>query len=174
MTTSFITTAIPYVNSQPHLGFAYELVLADILARHRRRRGREVRFSTGTDENSLKNVQAAAREGIGVRELVDRNAAAFRALEALLDLAPDDFVRTSVDPRHRTAVQWLWHACASELYRREWRGKYCVGCEAFTDECDEHAAPLARAPFSARQTHRKPPPRHERAVASGRALRRDP
>ncbi len=142
MTTSFITTAIPYVNSQPHLGFAYELVLADILARHRRRRGREVRFSTGSDENSLKNVQAAAREGIGVRELVERNAAAFRALEGLLDLAPDDFVRTSVDPRHRTAVEWLWRACASEIYRREWRGTYCVGCEAFVDECDEHAAPL--------------------------------
>jgi methionyl-tRNA synthetase len=64
MTTSFITTAIPYVNARPHLGFAYELVLGDALARHRRRRGRDVRFVTGTDDNSLKNVAAAAREGI--------------------------------------------------------------------------------------------------------------
>src|SRR5262245_15086342 len=63
MTTSFITTAIPYVNARPHLGFAYELVLADILARHRRRRGRDTRFATGTDDNSLKNVAAARREG---------------------------------------------------------------------------------------------------------------
>lgn len=72
MTTSFITTAIPYVNARPHLGFAYELVLADILARHRRLRGRDVRFVTGTDDNSLKNVVAAEREGVSPRELVDR------------------------------------------------------------------------------------------------------
>ncbi|HEX7838630.1 MAG TPA: class I tRNA ligase family protein, partial [Kofleriaceae bacterium] len=61
MTASLITTAIPYVNARPHLGFAYELVLADVLARHRRRRGRDVRFVTGTDDNSLKNVIAAGR-----------------------------------------------------------------------------------------------------------------
>src|SRR6185295_13674231 len=61
MTTSLVTTAIPFVNARPHVGFAYELVLADILARHRRRRGRDVRFVTGTDDNSLKNVAAAAR-----------------------------------------------------------------------------------------------------------------
>src|SRR5258707_9666788 len=92
MTTSFITTPIPYVNAKPHLGFAYELVLADVLARHRRQRGREVRFVTGTDDNSLKNVAAAAREGLTPRELVERNAAAFRALGPLLEVAPDDFV----------------------------------------------------------------------------------
>ena len=62
MTTSFISTAIPYVNAHPHLGFAYELVLADVLARHRRRRGHDVHFVTGTDDNSLKNVAAATRE----------------------------------------------------------------------------------------------------------------
>src|SRR5205823_14617669 len=104
MTTSFITTAIPYVNARPHLGFAYELVLADVLARHRRRRGRDVRFVTGTDDNSLKNVTAAARERVSPRALVDRNAAVFRALGPLLEVEPDDFIATSSDPRHRTAV----------------------------------------------------------------------
>src|SRR3954470_24110247 len=104
MTTSLITTAIPYVNARPHLGFAYELVLADALARHRRRRGRDVRLVTGTDDNSLKNVVAAAREGISPRALVDRNAAVFRALGSLLEVAPDDFIATSSDPRHQTAV----------------------------------------------------------------------
>lgn len=144
MTTSFITTAIPYVNARPHLGFAYELVLGDALARHRRRRGRDVRFVTGTDDNSLKNVAAAAREALTPRALVDRNAAAFHALGPLLDVEADDFIRTSVDPRHRTAVEWLWRACAAsgDLYRREWQGRYCPGCEAFVDDdvtrCAEH------------------------------------
>ena len=142
MTTSFITTAIPYVNARPHLGFAYELVLADMLARHRRLRGRDVRFITGTDDNSLKNIVAAEREGVTPRELVDRNAGAFAALRATLSVETDDFIRTSTDPRHRTAVEWLWRACAGELYRRTWHGRYCIGCEAFVDDdvvvCDEH------------------------------------
>lgn len=142
MTTSFITTAIPYVNARPHLGFAYELVLGDLLARHHRRRGRRVRFTAGTDDNSLKNVTAAAREGVTPRVLVDRNAEAFRALGPLLDLSTDDFVRTSLDPRHRTAVEELWRACHEDLDRRSWEGRYCAGCEAFVDDdvvtCAEH------------------------------------
>lgn len=152
MSTSFITTAIPYVNASPHLGFAYELVLGDVLARHQRRRGRDVRFVNGTDENSLKNVVAAARLGVAPRELVDRNAEAFRALGPLLEIASDDFVRTSIDPRHAPAVTWLWQACAArgDLYRRRWDGRYCVGCEAFVDDdvaiCEEHG--VAPEPIS--------------------------
>jgi len=142
MTTSLITTAIPFVNARPHLGFAYELVLADILARHRRRRGREVYFTTGTDDHSLKNAVAAAAEGVATQVLVDRNAAAFRALGPLLDVAPDDFIQTSRDPRHRGTVEKLWRACASDLYKQTWQGRYCAGCEAFVDDyvvrCPEH------------------------------------
>jgi len=142
MTTSFITTAIPYVNARPHLGFAYELVLADILARHRRRRGSDVRFVTGTDDNSLKNVAAAAREGLTPRALVDRNAATFRGLGPLLNVDVDDFIETSKDPRHRTAVESLWRRCAADLYRKQWTGRYCAGCEAFVEDgvvlCPEH------------------------------------
>jgi methionyl-tRNA synthetase len=175
MTTSFISTAIPYVNARPHLGFAYELVLGDVLARHRRRRGRDVRFVNGTDENSLKNVAAAAREGVPVRALVARNAAAFQALGPLLDLAPDDFVRTSDDPRHRPAVEQLWRACAArgDLYRRRWSGSYCLGCEAFLDHedarCAEHDAPPERISednwFFALSRWREPV---RDAIASGR------
>ncbi|HTL36332.1 MAG TPA: class I tRNA ligase family protein, partial [Kofleriaceae bacterium] len=147
MTTSLITTAIPFVNAEPHLGFAYELVLADVLARHRRRRGRDVRLLTGTDDNSLKNVQAAARAGSSPRAFVDRNADAFAALGPLLDVAPDDFVRTSRDPRHAPGVAWLWRACAArgDLYKRAWEGRYCIGCEAFVEDavalCPEHGTP---------------------------------
>src|SRR5450432_1662844 len=146
MTTSFITTAIPFVNARPHVGFAYELVLGDILARHRRRRGRDVRFSTGTDDNSLKNVLAAAREGVPVRDLVDRNSAAFAALSNVLHVEPDDFIATSRDPRHPPAVERLWRACAADLYRKTWEGRYCTGCEAFVDDyvttCPEHDGAL--------------------------------
>ncbi len=144
MTTSFITTAIPFVNARPHLGFAYELVLADVLARHRRRRGRDVLFTTGTDDNSLKNVLAAAREGVPTPALVARNAAAFRELAPRLGVAPDDFLETSRDPRHRIAVERIWRACATrgDLYRTTWQGRYCTGCEAVVDDhvtvCPEH------------------------------------
>jgi methionyl-tRNA synthetase len=175
MTTSFITTAIPYVNARPHLGFAYELVLADVLARHRRRRGHDVRSVTGTDDNSLKNVAAAAREGLTPRALVDRNAAAFRALGPLLNVVPDDFIETSRDPRHRTAVEWLWRRCAErgDLYRRHWTGRYCAGCEAFVDDnvaiCEEHGTapePVSEQNWFFRLSRWRAPVRD--AIASGR------
>ncbi|MDX6279633.1 MAG: methionyl-tRNA synthetase, partial [Kribbellaceae bacterium] len=133
MTRTYLTTTIPFVNARPHLGFALELVQADVLARHRRRRGDEVRFLTGTDENSLKNVLAAEAEGIPVQDLVDRNAAAFEGLREPLDLSFDDFIRTSSDPRHRAGVERLWQRCADagDLYRKHYGGLYCVGCEQF-------------------------------------------
>ncbi|MBJ3809948.1 methionine--tRNA ligase [Streptomyces flavofungini] len=131
--TTYVTTTIPYVNSRPHLGFALELVQADVLARHRRHRGDKVRFLTGTDDNSLKNVLAAEAEGVPVQDLVDRNADAFAALRAPLALSFDDFIRTSRDPRHRVGVERLWRRCADsgDLYRRHYEGLYCVGCEQF-------------------------------------------
>lgn len=72
--TCCITTAIPYVNAEPHLGHALELVQADVLARHRRLRGHSVHLQTGTDDNALKNVTAAKAAGLPVREFVDRGA----------------------------------------------------------------------------------------------------
>lgn len=133
MTRTYVTTTIPFVNARPHLGFALELIQADVLARHRRRRGDEVRFLTGTDENSLKNVLAAEAEGIAVQELVDRNATAFEGLRTPLDLSFDDFIRTSSDPRHRTGIEQLWQRCAAagDLYLKHYEGLYCVGCEQF-------------------------------------------
>ncbi|MFD9073237.1 methionine--tRNA ligase [Streptomyces lasiicapitis] len=131
--TTYVTTTIPYVNARPHLGFALELVQADVLARHRRHRGDQVRFLSGTDENSLKNVLAAEAEGVPVQDLVDRNAEAFAALRGPLALSFDDFIRTSRDPRHRVGVERLWRRCAAsgDLYRKHYEGLYCVGCEQF-------------------------------------------
>jgi methionyl-tRNA synthetase len=143
----YITTTIPYVNARPHLGFALELVQADTLARHARLRGEQVRLLTGTDDNSLKNVLAAEAAGVDVQSFVDRNADAFAALRKPLALSFDDFIRTSSDPRHRVGVERLWRRCAAagDLYRREYEGLYCVGCEQFyaPDElvegrCAEH------------------------------------
>src|SRR5580700_7724172 len=93
----YVTTAIPYVNASPHVGFALEMVQADSLARFYRLSGDEVRFLAGTDENSIKNVQAADFAGVPVSELVERNAARFLALRESLDLSFVDFIRTSVD-----------------------------------------------------------------------------
>jgi len=148
-TPYFITTAIPYVNGRPHLGHALEFVQTDAFARWRRQMVDDVRFLTGTDENSLKNVQAAEREGIPVRDLVDRNAAEYYALRGPLNLSFDDFIRTSVEARHIDGVRKLWEACdqRGDIYRRAYRGLYCVGCEQFYAEdelvggvCPEHQA----------------------------------
>src|SRR6266542_3556828 len=105
------------------------------------------RSLTGTDDNSLKNVQAAEAEGVPVRDLVDRNAAAYAALRDPLGLSFDDFICTSSDPRHRAGVERLWRACqaSGDLYRKLYQGLYCVGCEQFyapaeleDGRCPEH------------------------------------
>ena len=103
--TSYVTTSIPYVNANPHLGFALELCVADAFARHRRTRGRRVRFVTGTDDHSLKNVLAAERAGVPTAKWVAEHAAAFQALNAALDISADDFQRTSANPAHAPAVR---------------------------------------------------------------------
>src|SRR5215831_12607244 len=135
---TYLTTTIPYVNGRPHLGHALELVQADVLAHHHRQRGDQVRFQTGTDDNSLKNVLAAEAAGVPVQEFVDTNAAAFTGLAQPLDLSVDDLIRTSSDPRHAAGVERLWRAVAArgDLYRRHYEGLYCVGCEQFYTEAE--------------------------------------
>jgi len=143
----FISTAIPYVNAAPHLGFAFELVLADILARYHRLQGHEVFFLTGTDDNALKNVQAATKAGVPVQEFVDANALQFEALAGELDVSQNYFIRTSTDPQHKRGAQKLWQSARPEdIYKKTYGGFYCVGCEEFKTEkdlqdgeCPEHS-----------------------------------
>jgi methionyl-tRNA synthetase len=143
----YVTTAIPYVNAAPHVGFALEVVQADCLARFYRSCGDTVRLLAGTDENSLKNVQAADAAGVPVFDLVAGNAARFLALKQSLDLSYDDFIRTSADRRHRRGAEHLWATCFrnGDIYKRPYHGLYCTGCEQFytADElsdghCPEH------------------------------------
>ena len=129
----YLTTSIPYVNAPPHLGFALEAVQADVFARYHRLRGADTRLLSGTDDNGLKNVLAAERAGVPVRELVDGNARAFEALGPALDLSYDDFIRTSADARHLVGVRRLWEVLdrRGDIYKRHYEGLYCVGCEQF-------------------------------------------
>jgi methionyl-tRNA synthetase len=146
-TSRYITTAIPYVNAAPHIGFALEVVQADTLARLYRQQGYAVRLQAGTDENSIKNVHAAEAAGIPVAELVEGNAAHFIALKTRLNLSYDDFIRTSTDQRHRCGVERLWQACfeRGDIYKHSYSGLYCTGCEQFykigeldNGRCPEH------------------------------------
>ena len=131
----FISTAIPYVNDKPHLGFAFEIVLTDALARFERLVGKPVFFLTGTDENSLKNVLAAEAAGETTAKFVEEHAENFRELKKTLNLSFDDFIRTT-EKRHFTGAQKLWGLCQKDIYKKAYKGLYCVGCEEFKKEKD--------------------------------------
>lgn len=143
---SFISTSIPYVNAAPHIGHALEFVQADALARYRRLRGGDIFFLSGSDDNALKNVQAAEAHNEDPRAWVDRHATVFQELCKILNISNDDFIRTSKDARHRDGAKKLWLACKKEdIYKKSYRGLYCVGCEEFktegdlvNSECPEH------------------------------------
>ncbi|NTW46508.1 MAG: methionine--tRNA ligase [Candidatus Moranbacteria bacterium] len=133
----FITTAIDYVNGVPHVGHASEKVLSDAVARyHRDVLGEETYFLTGTDENSLKNVQGAEKAGKPVTEYVSENAEAFRSLGESLGLSFDRFIRTTEDV-HFSGAKKFWSAMdPADLYKKSYSGLYCVGCEEFKLEKD--------------------------------------
>ncbi len=133
----FITTAIDYVNGEPHVGHASEKVLTDTVARyHRDVLGEDVFFLTGTDENSLKNVQGAEKAGRPVDEYVKENAEAFKSLGNSLGLSFDRFLRTTEDI-HFAGAKKFWSAMdPDDLYKKSYKGLYCVGCEEFKLEKD--------------------------------------
>lgn len=145
MSKYFISTAIPYVNSDPHIGFALELIQADVLARFHRLKNEDVFFVTGTDENALKNAQAAEKAGEEVGEFVAKHAKKFKDLLNVLSISNNDFIRTT-EERHIKGAQKLWRACKPEdIYKKGYKGLYCVGCEEFKTpkdlidgNCPEH------------------------------------
>ncbi|MQS06972.1 methionine--tRNA ligase [Streptomyces alkaliphilus] len=144
---SFISTTIPYVNARPHVGHALEFVQSDAFARYAAMAGRDVYFLSGSDENSLKNVLAADKEGISARELVDRNVVFFEKMVGDLEIGLTRFIRTSVDADHLEGAAEIWRriAASGDLYTKDYEGLYCVGCEQFyapaelvDGRCPEH------------------------------------
>lgn len=133
----YLTTTLPYVNADPHIGFALEIVHADIVARYRRLMGQEVFFTTGTDEHGQKIFQKAQEEGRDVKEYVDHYAGRFNELKKALDLSNDTFIRTT-NPKHIEGAQELWRRCEvkGDIYKKKYKGLYCVGDEMFLKETD--------------------------------------
>ena len=133
----YITTTLPYVNADPHIGFAYEVVTADALARYWRLMGQQVFFNTGTDEHGQKIAQKADEKGESRQAYVDHYAGEFARLKDGLDLSYDAFIRTT-DTKHKAAAQEIWRRCAAngDIYKKKYRGLYCVGCELFYKESE--------------------------------------
>ena len=137
MSRFYLTTAIDYVNSRPHLGTAYEKIAADVIARYKRLRGVETRFLMGNDEHSQNVFQRARELGVPPLAFCDEMEEAFRGVWARLDVSFDDFIRTT-EARHRTGVTALAErlAAAGDVYDGWYEGWYCVSCEAFKPEKD--------------------------------------
>lgn len=144
----YITAAIPYVNAKPHIGHALEFVQSDTVARYKKMQNYDVLFLSGGDENALKNVQAAEKAKIPVEKFVKQNSEFFEKLAADLNIGFDIFQRGSDQKKHFHSSQELWRRCLKngDIYKKEYRGLYCVGCEAFYEkselnekgECFEH------------------------------------
>lgn len=137
MKTFYVTTPIYYSNGIPHIGHAYASFIADVLAKHRRNLGFEVKFSTGVDENSQKVVEKAAEAGMGIMEYCDSMAGKHQAIWDGLGITYTDFVRTT-NYQHKTFVQGVLQKSFDngDIYLGEYEGLYCVGCEAFKKASD--------------------------------------
>ncbi|MGE5042456.1 MAG: methionine--tRNA ligase [Candidatus Levyibacteriota bacterium] len=143
----FLTNAIPYVNAKPHVGHALEFVQSSVIANYHRLLGEDVLTLCGGDENAIKNVQAAEKEGKPIREFIDENTKLFEDLAIKLDAKFDVFQKGS-NKNHYTASQKLWELCQKngDIYKKSYTGLYCVGCEQFYEkeelnengECYEH------------------------------------
>lgn len=153
---TYLTTTIPYVNAQPHVGFALELVQADALVRLARAGGATVRFQTGTDENAFKNVEAARHAGVAPDAWVSDCARQFRELADALGAGYDRFLRTT-EEAHLRAVRTFWQSLRpDDIYVKPYTSLYCSGCEDFLFEkdlvdgqCPEHRV----APVPASETN---------------------
>ena len=148
----YVTTSIPYVNGEPHLGHAMEFVMADVLARYYRQTKYDVLFSTGTDEHGGKIAEKATEIGVSPLALADEMSQKFRDLAAQLDVKPDRFIRTT-DKGHEQRAQVIWQALEKDIYKNKYVGWYCTGDEEFFTEttvkanngvCPDHNRPYEK------------------------------
>ena len=151
---AYITTAIPYVNGEPHIGHALDYLLADVWARYQRQLGKVVRFQTGVDEHGNKIAAKAAEQSLTPQAYVDNMYGNFKEMIHALNVDTTDFIRTS-DIKHKAAVQYIWLQLeqAGLIYKNTYEGWYCQGCESFiTDKeaaenngiCPDHQTPYQR------------------------------
>jgi len=131
MKNFYITTTLPYVNGEPHIGFAVELIRADIIARERKLKGYEVFFNTGTDEHGAKIHKNAEKEGIAVQQYVDGFAQKFKELIPLLNISSGITFTRTTDEKHKLAAETFWKRCKDKgyIYKKDYKIKYCIGCE---------------------------------------------
>jgi len=127
---AFLTTSIPYVNAPPHIGYALEAVQTDTLARFYRQHRYQTYFLSGSDENAIKNVETAEKNGVTPQAWVDLNSEKFLELKKSLNLTFDQFIKTS-SPKHHAGAQYFWKLCQEDIYKKKYTGLYCVGCENF-------------------------------------------
>lgn len=148
----YVTTSIPYVNGDPHIGFGLELVIADVLARAARKQGRPTIFSTGSDEHGLKIAEKAAELKLTPKALADQQSQKFRDLGKLLNISNDRFIRTT-DKGHEERAAIIWKQLEKDIYKSKYIGLYCTGCEEFVTEtvakennniCPNHNKPYDR------------------------------
>ena len=134
----YITTSIAYTNARPHLGYALETVQADVLARYRRLLGEDVFFLTGADEHGRKVAEAAEEAGRAPGDFVNEISGKFKELTQILNLSNDDFIRTTDKKRHWPEVNRVWLKLKEngDIYKKKYKGLYCVGCEAFITKKD--------------------------------------
>jgi methionyl-tRNA synthetase len=131
----YVTTSIPYVNGEPHVGHAMEFVMTDVMARYHRQQGDAVIYGTGTDEHGTKIAETAAKLGKEPKQLVDEMTAKFTELHSLLNSKPDSFIRTT-SKEHISSAQAVWKALKGSVYKGEYSGWYCVGCEEFKTQAE--------------------------------------
>jgi methionyl-tRNA synthetase len=152
MSNFYITTSIPYVNSEPHIGFGMEVVMADVLARYMRQYQTPVLFTTGTDEHGGKIAEKAAEAKMTPKAYADKLSQSFRELLPLLNISNDRFIRTT-DPGHEQRAQLIWKNLAQYIYKGSYTGWYCVGHEEYFPEqvvkanngvCPEHNRPYEK------------------------------
>jgi len=126
----YITTTLPYVNAEPHIGFALEIIQADVIGRYYRQQGYEVFFNTGVDEHGLKVFRQTQEENLEPKVYCDIYAKRYKRLKEALNLSYNSFIRTT-DSRHIKATQEFWRRCDKngDIYKNLYKIKYCVGCE---------------------------------------------
>src|SRR5688572_808270 len=128
MSNYYVTTSIPYINGEPHLGHAMEFVIADVLARYARLENTPVLYSTGTDEHGSKIAEAAEKLNITPKELADINSEKFKEMLQILNISNDRFIRTT-DKGHEQRAQLIWKHLSMDIYKGTYTGWYCTGCE---------------------------------------------